>query len=165
MYLHVMDFVGVFAFAVSGALRARREGMDLFAVLVVAAVTAIGGGTVRDVLLGEPVYWLSDVTYLYVIAAAAVCTLVYTRFRRPPRSALLVADAFGLAVFAVLGARAGLEAGFSPLIAVIMGAITGVVGGRRGLGRINRLRLGSVSADVLRSAAGPVLIVPAPDSA
>ena len=129
MYLHLMDFVGVFAFAVSGALRASREGMDLFGVLVVAAVTAIGGGTVRDMLLGEPVYWLSDVTYLFVIAAAAVCTLVYTRFRRPPHGALLVADAFGLAVFAVLGARAGLEAGFSPLVAVIMGAITGVVGG------------------------------------
>jgi uncharacterized membrane protein YeiH len=129
MYLHLMDFVGVFAFAVSGALRAGREGMDLFGVLVVAAVTAIGGGTVRDVLLGEPVYWLSDVTYLYVIAAAAVCTLVYTRFRRPPHGALLVADAFGLAVFAVLGARAGLGAGYSPLVAVIMGAITGVVGG------------------------------------
>jgi uncharacterized membrane protein YeiH len=78
MYLHLMDFVGVFAFAVSGALRARREGMDLFGVLVVAAVTAIGGGTVRDLLLGEPVYWLSNVTYLYVIAAAAVCTLVFT---------------------------------------------------------------------------------------
>ena len=129
MYLHLMDLVGVFAFAVSGALRAGREGMDLFGVLVVAAVTAIGGGTDRDLLLGEPVYWLSNVTYLYVIAAAAVCTLVYVRFRRPPHGALLVADAFGLAVFAVLGARVGLEAGFSPLIAVIMGAITGVVGG------------------------------------
>ena len=124
-----MDFVGVFAFVVSGALRATREGMDLFGVLVVAAVTAIGGGTVRDMLLGEPVFWLSDVRYLYVVASAAVCTLVYIRFRQPPQGAILVADAFGLAVFAVLGARAGLEAGFSPLIAVIMGSITGVVGG------------------------------------
>jgi uncharacterized membrane protein YeiH len=129
MYLYLMDLVGVFAFAVSGALTAARKGMDLFGVPVVAAVTAIGGGTVRDVLLDRPVYWLSDVTYLYVIAAAAVCTLVYVRFRRPPRGALLVADAFGLAVFAVLGVRAGLGAGVSPLIAVIMGAITGVVGG------------------------------------
>jgi uncharacterized membrane protein YeiH len=129
MYLYLMDLVGVFAFAVSGALTAGRKGMDLFGVPVVAAVTAIGGGTVRDVLLDRPVYWLSDVTYLYVIAAAAVCTLVYVRFRRPPRGALLVADAFGLAVFAVLGVRAGLGAGVSPLIAVIMGAITGVVGG------------------------------------
>src|SRR3712207_7611401 len=60
MYLHLMDLVGVFAFAVSGALRAGREGMDLFGVLVVAAVTAIGGGTLRDLLLGDPVYWISD---------------------------------------------------------------------------------------------------------
>jgi uncharacterized membrane protein YeiH len=129
MYLYLMDLVGVFAFAVSGALTAGRKGMDLFGVLVVAAVTAIGGGTVRDVLLDRPVFWLTDTAYLYVIAAAAVCTLVYARFRRPPHAALLVADAFGLAVFAVLGVRAGLGAGASPLVAVIMGAITGVVGG------------------------------------
>ena len=129
MFLHLMDLVGVFAFAVSGTLTAARERMDLFGVLVVAAVTAIGGGTVRDLLLDEPVFWLADTTYLYVIAAAAVCTLVYGHFRRPPHGALLVADAFGLAVFAVLGVRAGLGAGVPPLIAVIMGAITGVVGG------------------------------------
>jgi uncharacterized membrane protein YeiH len=129
MYLYLMDLVGVFAFAVSGALTAGRKGMDLFGVLVVAAVTAIGGGTVRDVLLDRPVFWLTDTTYLYVIAAAALCTLVYARFRSPPHGALLVADAFGLAVFAMLGVRAGLGAGVSPLVAVIMGAITGVVGG------------------------------------
>ena len=129
MYLHLMDLVGVFAFAVSGALTAGRRGMDVFGVLVVAAVTAIGGGTVRDVLLDQPVFWLTNTTYLYVIAAAAICTLAYARFRGPPRVSLLVADAFGLAVFAVLGVRAGLEAGVPPLVAVIMGAITGVVGG------------------------------------
>jgi uncharacterized membrane protein YeiH len=129
MYLYLMDLVGVFAFAVSGALTAARQGMDLFGVPVVAAVTAIGGGTVRDVLLDRPVFWLTDTAYLYVITAAVLCTLIYVRFRRPPRGALLVADAFGLAVFAMLGARAGLEAGVSPLVAVIMGAITGVVGG------------------------------------
>src|SRR3712207_1123475 len=129
MYLHLMDLVGVFAFAVSGALTAGRQGMDLFGVPVVAAVTAIGGGTVRDVLLDRPVFWLTDTAYLYVIAAAVLCTLVYARFRRPPQGALLVADAFGLAVFAVLGVRAGLEADVPQLVAVLMGAITGVVGG------------------------------------
>jgi len=129
MYLHLMDLVGVFAFAVSGALTASRRGMDLFGVPVVAAVTAIGGGTVRDVLLDRPVFWLTDTAYLYVIAAAVLCTLVYARFRRPPQGALLVADAFGLAVFAVLGVRAGLEADVPQLVAVLMGAITGVVGG------------------------------------
>lgn len=129
MYLYVMDLVGVFAFAVSGALKAGARGMDLFGVLVIAAVTAIGGGTLRDVLLDDPVYWLTDATYLYIIIVAAVSTLVYGRLRRPPGGTLLVADAFGLAVFAVLGVRAGLEAGVSPLVAVLMGAITGVVGG------------------------------------
>lgn len=129
MYLYVMDLVGVFAFAVSGALKAGARGMDLFGVLVIAAVTAIGGGTLRDVLLDDPVYWLTDAIYLYVIIAATVLTLVYGRLRRPPAGALLVADAFGLAVFAVLGVRAGLEAGVSPLVAVLMGAITGTVGG------------------------------------
>lgn len=129
MYLYAMDLVGVFAFAVSGALKAGARGMDLFGVLVIAAVTAIGGGTLRDVLLDDPVYWLTDATYLYVIIAAVAATLVYGRLRRPPGGALLVADAFGLAVFAVLGVRAGLEAGVSPLVAVLMGAITGVVGG------------------------------------
>jgi uncharacterized membrane protein YeiH len=129
MYLYLMDLIGVFAFAVSGALTAGRQRMDLFGVLVVAAVTAIGGGTARDVLLDRPVFWLTDTTYLYVIAAAAVCTLLYGRFRRPPDGALLVADAFGLSVFAVLGVRAGLEAGVSPPVAVMMGAITGTVGG------------------------------------
>ena len=129
MYLYLMDLVGVFAFAVSGALTAGRRGMDLFGMLVVAAVTAIGGGTLRDMLLDRPVFWLADTAYLYVIAAAVLCTLVYARFRRPPRVSLLVADAFGLAVFAMLGVRAGLEAGVPPLVAVIMGTITGVVGG------------------------------------
>src|SRR5918998_4959136 len=129
MYLYLMDLVGVFAFAVSGALTAGRKGMDLFGVPVVAAVSAIGGGTVRDLLLDRPVFWLTDTTYLYVIAAAALFTLLYGRFRPPPAGALLVADAFGLSVFAVLGVRAGLEAGVPPLVAVIMGAITGVVGG------------------------------------
>ena len=83
----------------------------------------------RDVLLDRPVFWLTDTTYLYVIAAAALCTLLYGLLRRPPEDALLVADAFGLSVFAVLGVRAGLKAGVPPLVAVIMGAITGVVGG------------------------------------
>lgn len=86
--------------------------------------------------MNEPVYWTSDVTYLYLILAAALCTLLYGRLRKPPARALLVADAFGLAVFAVLGVRAGLETGVSPLVAVLMGAITGTVGGaRRALSR------------------------------
>lgn len=130
MALYLLDLFGVAVFAVSGALTAGRKSMDLFGVVVISVITAIGGGTVRDVLLDRhPVFWISDTTYLIVILAAAGATLVYVRFRRPPGGSLLVADAFGLAVFTFIGAQAAYEAGVSSLIVVLMGAITGVAGG------------------------------------
>jgi uncharacterized membrane protein YeiH len=116
MALYVLDLFGVAVFAVSGALTAGRKSMDLFGVVVVAVVTAIGGGT-------------SDPTYLVVILAAAGATLVYGRFFTPPRGSLLVADAFGLAVFTFIGARTAYEAGVPVIIVVLMGAITGAAGG------------------------------------
>ena len=85
MALYVLDLFGVAVFAVSGALTAGRKSMDLFGIVVVAVVTAIGGGTVRDVLLDErPIFWIEDPTYLAVILAAAGATLVYGRFFTPP---------------------------------------------------------------------------------
>lgn len=130
MALYLLDLFGVAVFAVSGALAAGRKRMDLFGVVVISVITAIGGGTVRDVLLDRhPVFWISDTTYLIVILAASGATLVYGRFRRPPRGSLLVADAFGLAVFTFIGARVAYEAGVPGLIVVLMGAITGVAGG------------------------------------
>lgn len=130
MALYVLDLFGVAVFAVSGALTAGRKSMDLFGVVVVAVVTAIGGGTVRDVLLDErPIFWIEDPTYLGVILAAAAATLVYARFFTPPRASLLVADAFGLAVFTFIGARTAYEAGVPLIIVILMGAITGAAGG------------------------------------
>ena len=130
MALYLLDLFGVAVFAISGALTAGRKSMDLFGVVVVAVITAIGGGTVRDVLLDDhPVFWIEDQTYLIVILAAAAATLLYARFRRPPRASLLVADAFGLAVFTFIGAQTAYSAGVSDLIVVLMGTITGVAGG------------------------------------
>ncbi len=129
LLLHLMDLFGTAVFAVSGALRAQQEEMDLFGVLVIAAVTAIGGGTIRDVLLGHPVFWIADNTYIFVIIAATLLTVGWTLFFRVPDKSLLVADAFGLAVFAVLGTQAALRADALPIVAVLMGAITGVAGG------------------------------------
>ena len=130
MALYLLDLFGVAVFAVSGALTAGRKGMDLFGVVVVAVVTAIGGGTVRDVLLDErPIFWIEDPTYLAVILAAAGATLVYGCFFTPPRGSLLIADAFGLAVFTFIGARTAYEAGVPLVIVVLMGAITGAAGG------------------------------------
>ena len=130
MALYLLDLFGGAVFAVSGALTAGRARMDLFGAVVVAVVTAVGGGTVRDVLLdNHPVFWIRDPTYLAVILAASVVTFLYARFRRPPGASLLVADAFGLAVFTFIGARTAYEAGAPGVVVVLMGAITGAAGG------------------------------------
>ncbi len=130
MTFHLLDLVGVAVFAVSGVLAAGRKGLDLFGVLVIASLTAVGGGTVRDLLLDRhPIFWIAEPTYLIVIGVAALLTLLYVRIRPPPGNALLLADALGLALFSLSGAQIAEAAGLSPIIAVLMGTITGVAGG------------------------------------
>lgn len=130
MMLYFLDLLGVAVFAVSGALAAGRKGMDLLGVIVIAALTAIGGGTVRDVLLDRhPIFWIADPVYLLVILAAAGATLVYARWRPPPGNLLLFADAAGLALFTLLGAQIAEKSGLSPIIVVLMGTMTGSAGG------------------------------------
>ncbi|TVR56853.1 MAG: trimeric intracellular cation channel family protein [Gemmatimonadales bacterium] len=125
-----IDLAGVAVFAVSGALAALRVRMDLLGVVVVAAVTAIGGGTTRDVLLDRhPVFWIDEPTYLAVILAAAAGTLVWTRFARPPQNSLAIADALGLAFFVIAGAQITARMGYPAGIVILMGTITGVAGG------------------------------------
>jgi uncharacterized membrane protein YeiH len=128
--LYLLDLVGVAVFAVSGALVAGRKQLDLLGVAVVATVTAIGGGTIRDVLLDRhPVFWIRDPTYLVVILAAAALTILYARVRKPPRISLLVADALGLALFTISGAQIAEERNLPGIIVVLMGTITGTAGG------------------------------------
>jgi uncharacterized membrane protein YeiH len=128
--LNLLEYLGVAVFAVSGAIAAGRKSLDLLGVFVIAVVTAIGGGTLRDILLDQhPVFWIETPLYLVVILASAALTVVYTRFQRPPSKALLVADAFGLALFTISGSQIAEQAGLSSIIVVLMGAITGVAGG------------------------------------
>lgn len=104
--------------------------MDLLGVVVIAIVTAVGGGTIRDVLLERhPVFWIREPVYLVVSIVAALATLVYTRRRRPPRNSLAVADAIGLGMFAIGGAQIAEPFGYGPVVTVLMGTITGVAGG------------------------------------
>lgn len=126
----VIDFIGVGVFAISGALAAGRKQLDLLGVVVLALVTAIGGGTIRDLLLGRhPIFWLTDASYILVITASALLTVLYARWRRPPHSALLVADALGLALFSIAGARIAEEVGLPAVAGVVLGTITGSAGG------------------------------------
>ena len=127
---YALELLGVAVFAVSGVLAAGRKGLDLLGLAVIAVVTAIGGGTLRDLLLDRhPIFWIADTTYLWVILAATVVTTGYVRIWIATRRALLVADALGLAFFTIAGVQIAQQAGVSDLIAVLMGTITGVAGG------------------------------------
>lgn len=126
-----LDMAGVIVFALSGVVIACRSRMDPFGMLVLAAVTGIGGGTLRDLVLGErPVFWVSDPAYLWVvIATVALAMLGLHYIHRLSRIFLPVADAFGLALFTVIGAHKALMLGTSGVVAVLMGLMTGVAGG------------------------------------
>lgn len=127
--LQFFDLFGVGVFAVSGALAAARKRLDLLGVVVIAMVTAIGGGTTRDLLLDRPVFWTAQPRYLYIILLSALLTVLWTRRFRPPDRALLMADALGLALFSISGAQIAERIGMSGVVCVIMGTITGVAGG------------------------------------
>ncbi len=128
--LYWLDLFGIVVFALSGALMAGRYKLDPFGVVVLASVTAIGGGTIRDIILDTPVFWVENPIYLYVILATAVLTIILIRRpKRIPKRFLLIADAFGLALFAVLGTEKALSLGAPVSVAVVMGTITGVAGG------------------------------------
>lgn len=128
--LYYLDLFGVAVFAISGALTASEKKMDLYGVVVISIVTAIGGGTLRDLLLDRhPIFWFEDPLLLTVIISAALGTIIYTKFHHPPLRALLIADAFGLGLFAISGAQIAEAQNLSPLIVVIMAAVTGTAGG------------------------------------
>ena len=111
-------------------LAARDRGLDLLGIIVIAAITAIGGGTLRDLLLNRyPIFWITDIWYLTVIIVSALLTVAYARVRPPPGKALLVADAMGLALFALSGAQVAEAAQYPAIIVVLMGTITGAAGG------------------------------------
>lgn len=131
MLLYILDMFGTAVFAISGVLLASKLRMDPFGMIVLAMVTAIGGGTIRDMVLGAtPVFWVTQTEYLWVILATCVLSIVLIRHpRRLPWYVLPVADAIGLAVFVAIGVDKALSYGASPMVAVIMGVLTGCGGG------------------------------------
>jgi uncharacterized membrane protein YeiH len=128
--LRLLDWLGIAAFAASGALVASRKQMDAVGFVLIAAVTGFGGGTLRDLLLGRtPVFWLERPELLAIAAGAALLVfftahLVESRFR-----ALVWVDAAGMALFAVVGAEIALVAGADPWAAVLLGVVTATAGG------------------------------------
>lgn len=126
----ILEHLGVFVAAITGVLAARGKSVDLFGVLVLALATAFGGGTTRDLLVGDlPVVWLRGPGFLINAVTAALLAFVICRFRALPGRALLIADACALALFTMLGAQKGLLLNFSAPVAVLLGVVTGVAGG------------------------------------
>lgn len=126
----LLEHFGVAVAAITGVLAARGKGVDLFGVLVLALVTAFGGGTVRDLLVGDlPVAWLRHPAFLANATLTALATFFVRRLRELPREVLLVADALALALFTIIGVKKGLAYGLAPSVAILLGVVTGVAGG------------------------------------
>ena len=129
MTLLWLDNLGVFVFAITGALLASRKQMDPFGFVVLAAMPALGGGTLRDLILDVPVFWIEDTRYIYLVLGAALLTFFAYRYLSRVGRILIWFDAVGLSVFCILGALKTLAATGDPAIAVMMGVITAVAGG------------------------------------
>lgn len=128
--LYALDLFGVAVFAVSGSLAAGRKHMDVFGVVVLGLVTALGGGTLRDTLLDSgPVFWIKDPVYLLVSVVFSLLTFFAAKFFSSHRLGLLVSDAFGLALFTAIGTSIGLMTTDSKSVAMVMGVMTGTAGG------------------------------------
>jgi uncharacterized membrane protein YeiH len=121
--------IGTAVFAVTGVIAAARQNMDVMSFMIIGVVTAIGGGTLRDLMLDVPVFWLADRIYVYVAVGAALVTFFFERKVRATLRVLLYLDALATAVFTVLAIEKTLLLGFSPGVAVVMGVITGIGGG------------------------------------
>lgn len=128
--LTVLYVLGLTAESMTAALAAGRQRMDMFGVMLIAAVTAFGGGTVRDMLFGHyPLRWVDEPIFLAIVLVAALVTVLASFLMDYFRTIFLVLDAVGLSTFALLGAQVALEMGHSPLIVVVSSVVTGVFGG------------------------------------
>jgi uncharacterized membrane protein YeiH len=125
----VLDYLGVALFAATGALAASRKQLDIIGFMFFAAITGIGGGTVRDLILDVPVFWIVEPAYILACAATAIVIYFTAHLLESRYSWLLWLDAVALAAYCVIGAYKGLTVTGSPVVAVIMGMLTGTFGG------------------------------------
>ena len=129
-FLQIIDILGTFSFAVSGAFLAMQKKLDPFGVLVLSFVTAIGGGTLRDIMIGNlPVSWLRNETATLVIFCSAIATMVFGRFLRQFNTTLFLFDALGLGLFTIIGVEMGIEKNLSVGVCIAIGTITACFGG------------------------------------
>ena len=128
--IYILDIIGTFAFAISGALVASKKEFDLFGVIIIAFATAVGGGMLRDVLIdAHPINWIGDLNYIWTILAAVVFTFLFKSKIAPLSKTMFLFDTIGIGVFTLLGTQKGLSYDLHPFIAVVMGMVSSVMGG------------------------------------
>ena len=125
----VIDILGTIAFAVSGSLTAMKKRMDPFGIFIIAFVTAIGGGTLRDLLIDAPITWMRDLTYGYVIFGTAIIAVIFRKKLSYIRRSLFLFDTIGIALYTVIGVEKGIATDFPPLICIALGTISACFGG------------------------------------
>ena len=129
-FIYVLDILGTFAFAVSGALVASDKKFDLFGLVIIAFVTAVGGGMLRHLLIdAHPINWIGDLNYMYTIFLAVIFTFLFKSKIAHLSKTMFLFDTVGLSVFTLLGLEKGLSFNLNPIIALIMGMISAVFGG------------------------------------
>ena len=130
MFIETIDILGTIAFSISGVLVALDKRMDAFGVLIIAFVTAVGGGTLRDVMIGvHPVSWMTNMTYVYVIMGSAFLSVVFRKRLNYLRTSLFLFDTIGIGLYTLVGIETGLIAGLHPIICVALGTMTACFGG------------------------------------
>lgn len=128
--LYLFDMLGVIACAIAGTLLAQHKGFDISGCILVSMVNAIGGGTIRDVILDRhPLFWMTDLNYIIVITATSLILQIFFHLYHKIDWAVKLFDAIGLAAFSVIGFKVALAEGAVPIIAILMGICTAIVGG------------------------------------
>lgn len=130
MFYTVIDILGTIAFAISGVLVAMEKRLDFFGVVIIAFVTSIGGGTLRDLLIGNtPVVWMRDATYVITILTTVVLAILFVKQLKYFRKSLFLFDTIGIGLYTLIGVEKGLDAGLLPVICIALGTITASFGG------------------------------------
>ena len=127
---YIIDILGTIAFAISGVLIAFKKKMDLFGVFIIAFVTAVGGGTLRDLLIGStPVSWMKDILFTYVIIGSAIFAIIYRNKINYLRTSLFLFDTIGIGLYTLVGIEKGIQAELHPIICIALGTMTASFGG------------------------------------
>ncbi len=130
MFYLTIDILGTVAFAISGVLAAMEKKLDVFGIFIIAFVTSIGGGTLRDVLIGNtPVVWMQSSIYVLVVLATVVFAVVFVNQLKYFRKTLFLFDTIGIGLFTMVGLEKGLSVGLLPIMCIALGTITACFGG------------------------------------